>query len=130
MAHDIRLVHVRDFLRRDVDGAIDVKSSKRLLKEVANGSVERDNHRIFIDIRDIPRGSKLSAVDILEIARILGELGFGPHNRIAILNDPKDDFDRGAFLETCAVNRSINIRAFRDFEKAHFWLAGDCAVPA
>jgi hypothetical protein len=130
MAHDIRLIHVRDFLRRDVDGVIDVKSSRRLLKELANASVERGNHRIFVDIRDTRPGGKLSVVDILEIASILGELGFGPHNRIAILNDPKDDFDRGAFLETCAVNRGINIRAFRDFEKAHFWLAGDCAVPA
>ena len=130
MAHNIRLMHLRDFLRRDVDGVIDVKASKRLLKEVANASVERDKHRILMDIRDIPPGGTLSVVDILEIARVLGELGIGQRNRIAILNDPKDDFDRGAFLETCAVNRSINIRAFRDLEKAHFWLAGDCAVPA
>jgi hypothetical protein len=130
MAHNIHLMHLRDFLRRDVDGVIDVKASKRLLKEVANASVERDKHRILMDIRDIPPGGTLSVVDILEIARVLGELGIGQRNRIAILNDPKDDFDRGAFLETCAVNRGFNIRAFRDSEKARFWLASDCAVPA
>jgi hypothetical protein len=73
----------------------------------------------------MPPGGKLSATDVWEIATSLEEWGICRHNRIAILNAPKDNFDRAAFLETCATNRGFDIRAFRDFEKALYWLAGD-----
>jgi len=130
MAYDIRLIHLKDFLRTNVHGAIDLESSRRLFKEVANASLERDNHHILIDVRDIPPGGKLSAVDVWEVASSLEDCGIGRHTRIAILNAPKDNFDRAAFLETCATNRGFAIRAFRDFEKALYWLAEDWAEPA
>jgi hypothetical protein len=129
MVYDIRLIHFKDFLRTDVNGALDLESTKRLFKELAEVAAERGNHHILMDVRDVP-GGKLSAVDVWEIASGLEEFGIGRKNRIAILNAPKDNFDRAAFLETCAANRGFNIRAFRDFEKALNWLAGDWTGPA
>src|SRR5262249_5599415 len=90
-------------------------------------SAEHDNHHILIDVREMPPGGKLSAVDVWEVASALEGLGIGRHNRIAILNAPKDRFDRAKFLETCAANRGFNIRAFRDFEEALHCLATDWA---
>jgi hypothetical protein len=128
--YDIQLVHLRDFLRMDVNGVIDLESTKALFMEIATASAKHGNHHILMDVRDIPPGGQLSVVDIWKIASSLEELGIGLHNRIAILNAPQDDFDRAAFLETCATNRGFNIRAFRDFEKALYWLAGDWTGPA
>ena len=125
MAYDIRLIHLNDFLRTDVHGAVDLESSKALFKDVSRASIEHDNHHILIDVRDMPSGGKLSAVDVWEVASSLEQCGIGRDNRIAILNAPKDEFDRAAFLETCAANRGFAIRAFRDFEKALYWLAGE-----
>jgi hypothetical protein len=130
MAYDIRLIHLKDFLRTNVQGVIDLDSTKALFKEIATASAKHSNHHILMDVRDIPAGGQLSAADVWEIASSLEECGIGRHNRIAILNAPKDNFDRAAFLETCAANRGFNIRAFRDFEKALHWLAGDWTGPA
>ncbi|HET9845433.1 MAG TPA: hypothetical protein VFQ02_06755 [Nitrospira sp.] len=38
------------------------------------------------------------------------------------MNRPKDEFDRGAFLEICATNRGYQLKAFREFEAAFTWL--------
>ena len=81
----------------------------------------------LIDTRDTD--SKATPVDVWELAASLEECGIGRHNRIAVLNDPKDDFDRAAFLETCAANRGFSIKAFRDFEQALYWLAGNRTGP-
>jgi hypothetical protein len=63
--------------------------------------------------------------DVWALARDLGSLGLTPANRVAILNRPKDDFDRAAFLELCAGNRGYHIRAFREFEDAFSWLVSE-----
>jgi hypothetical protein len=130
MPSKIQLIHIRDFLRTNVHGVIDLQSSKTLFKEIATASAEHGNHHILMDVREIPAGGQLSAADVWEIASSLEEWGIGRDNRIAILNAPKDDFDRAKFLETCATNRDYTIRAFRDFEKALYWLAADWAGPA
>jgi hypothetical protein len=127
MTHDIRLIHLKDFLRTDLRGNLDLESSKRSLKEIAQACTEHENHHVLIDTRD--SDSKATPVDVWELAASLEECGIGRHNRIAILNAPKDDFDRAAFLETCAANRGFSIKAFRDFEKALYWLASDRAKP-
>ena len=46
------------------------------------------------------------------------------HVRISCggMNRPKDEFDRGAFLEICATNRGYQLKAFREFEAAFTWL--------
>jgi hypothetical protein len=69
----------------------------------------------------------MSPVEVWELAASLEECGLGRRNRIAIINHPKDDFDRAAFFETCAANRGFNCRAFRDFEQALYWLMPELA---
>jgi len=127
MPHDIRLIRLRDFLRTDVRGCIDLESSKRSLQDIAKACTEHENHHVLIDTRDAH--SKATPVDVWELAASLEECGIGRHNRIAVLNDPKDDFDRAAFLETCAANRGFNIKAFREFEKALYWLTSNRVGP-
>jgi hypothetical protein len=126
---DIRLIRIRDFLRTDVHGVVDVESAKRDLKEMAKACLEHGNHHVLMDVRDTD-GRTLSAVDVWELAASLEEIGFGRINRVALVNAPKDEFDRAEFFETCAANRGYNFRVFKDFEKALCWLAGDVNVAA
>jgi hypothetical protein len=86
--------------------------------------MERANHHVLMDVRDAD-GRGLSPHNVWDLAASLQEIGFGRSCRVAILNAPKDEFDRAEFFETCAANRGYTFRAFRDFEKALFWLAGD-----
>jgi hypothetical protein len=94
------------------------------LREIAQACAERNNHHVLIDTRDAGR-SNLSVTDVWQLAADLGDLGFENQIRVAFVDAPKDPFDRGAFFETCAQNRGYTIRAFRDFEKALYWLASD-----
>ncbi len=121
MAHDIRLIQVRDFLRTDVEGNLDLPTSRRVLSDLAKACIDTDNYHVLLDVREAT--GTLSVVDIWELAAALDEVGLGRRNKIAILNAPKDDFNRAAFFETCSVNRGFNVHTFQDFEAALTWLA-------
>jgi hypothetical protein len=54
-------------------------------------------------------------------------LGIDPAYRIAILNDPKDQIDRGKLFEEGARERGLDAAVFRDFEAALTWL---CRLPS
>ncbi len=127
MVHDIRVVHLSDFLRSDMHGHVDLEGCKLALQDIARACKDHDQHHVLIDTRDAR--TNLSVLEVWDIACSLEQIGIGRKNRIAILNAPKDDFDRAAFLETCAANRGFQIRAFREFEKAFYWLAYDGSAP-
>ncbi|HMF15536.1 MAG TPA: hypothetical protein VKE94_24655 [Gemmataceae bacterium] len=129
MASDIRIIPVREFYRTDATGKFDKASTRRALQEIAAACVARANHYVLIDTRQAD-GTALSAADVFELATGLEELGFKRPFKIAIVNQPKDDFDRAAFFEDCATNRGFPTKAFRDFEAAVMWLsAGEPAKP-
>ena len=117
---NIRIIHINDFVRADVDGHFDLKRSQELLKELAGFTRENPTQHILLDGREAT--SDLTTVDIFNLVSSLFEAGVGVRNKLALLNRPKDDFDRAAFLELCARNRGFNISAFRDFEAALAWL--------
>ena len=49
-------------------------------------------------------------LDVWTLARKLTYSGL--RARVAVVNRPKDGFDRGAFLELCAMNRGYELKAF------------------
>ncbi len=126
MAHDVRVIPVNEFLRTDVAGTVDVKASRELLAKLM--AICRREHldRILIDVREASSDSTI--LDIWTLASDLGALGVAPGNRVAILNRPKDNFDRGAFLELCATNRGYQLKAFREFEEAFIWLTSEVPI--
>jgi hypothetical protein len=120
MAYDVRVIPIKEFLRTDLSGVIDLQASRAVLKELLDRCSRNKIHHILIDTREA--SSRASTVDVWTLANDLGALGMSTKHRIAILNRPKDEFDRGAFLELCATNRGYQLRAFRDFESAFTWL--------
>ena len=123
MSYDMRVIPISEFLRTDVSGEIDLQASRAVLKELLVQCSRKNIHHILIDTRET--SSRASTVDVWTLASDLGSLGMTADHRIAILNRPKDEFDRGAFLELCATNRGYQLRAFRDFEKAFTWLTSE-----
>ena len=121
MAYDVRIIPIREFLRTDVHGVLDPKGSRDLLASLIQASTRHQVTRVLLDGREAR--SEASTADIWMLANDLGELGMSREHRIAfLLGPPREDFDRGAFLELCATNRGYQIRAFRDFEEAFSWL--------
>ena len=121
MAHDIRVIPARDFLRANVDGHFDLEASKALLRELAAAVVGCQDRHILIDTR--ATGTPvLTSSDLFELVQTLKKLGLGLLNRIAILRQLKDTFDRGRFFEMLATDRGLQVGAFDDFESAFEWL--------
>lgn len=123
MSYDMRVIPISEFLRTDVSGEIDLKASRKVLRELLDICSQQNIYHILIDGREA--SSRASTVDVWTLANELDSLGMSTQHRIAILNRPKDDFDRGAFLELCATNRGYQLKAFRDFESAFTWLTSE-----
>ncbi len=123
MAYDVRVIPVKEFLRTDISGVIDLRASREVLKELLAVCAQSNVYHVLIDGREA--SSHSSTVDVWTLANDLGSLGMKVEHRVAILNRPKDEFDRAAFLEVCATNRGYQLRAFRDFESAFSWLTGE-----
>ena len=119
MAAEVRIIPIKEFLRSDVSGALDLERSLSILRKLAEECKNHNVDRILIDTREAT--SNASMMDVWTLAKKLthSELRAA---RLAVVNRPKDDFDRGAFLELCAVNRGYELKAFRDFEAAFTWL--------
>jgi hypothetical protein len=120
MAYDLRVIPISEFMRTNVSGEVDLKASREMLSGLMAICEREKIDRILIDGREA--SSQSTAVDVWTLAGDLGSLGVNRGHRVAILNRPKDEFDRGAFLELCATNRGYQLKAFRDFEAAFAWL--------
>src|SRR5690242_13108593 len=123
MAFDIRVIPIREFMKTDLTGEIDLNASRELLRELMAACKRENMTRILIDSREASSHSTM--LDVWTLARDLGSLGVTHENRVAVLNRPKDGFDRAAFLELCAGNRGYHMRAFREFEPAFIWLVSE-----
>lgn len=123
MAYDVQIIPIKEFLRTDISGVVDLASSRKLLRGLVAVCSQKNVSRILIDGREA--SSEASTVDVWTLANDLDSLGVNRSHRVALLNRPKDEFDRGAFLELCATNRGYQLRAFRDFEEAFAWLTSE-----
>jgi hypothetical protein len=127
MAYDVRVIPIREFMKTDIKGELDVTATRDMLSKIMAACKREKMSRILIDCREASTHSTLT--DVWTLARDLGALGVTHENRVAIVNRPKDGFDRGAFLELCATNRGYQLRAFREFELAFAWLTSAQPFP-
>lgn len=116
MAVDVRIIPISEFLRADVSGTL-METSLILLCDLIAACKEHNVDRILIDTREAT--SNTSVLDVWTLARKLTPSGL---RRVAVVNRPKDDVERGTFLELCATHRGYQLKAFWDFEAAFTWL--------
>jgi hypothetical protein len=126
MAVEVRIIPIKEFLRTDVSGNLDLDKSLIILGDLVEECKKNNVDRILIDTREAT--SNASMLDVWTLARKLTNSGLKA--QVAVVNRPKDDFDRGAFLELCAMNRGYQLKAFRDFEAAFTWLNEDDPSPS
>jgi hypothetical protein len=122
MAVDVRLISLRDSVRTDMVGAFDFEASKAALTASVTSGAECGVPNILIDARKAVAVGGTPA-DVYTLVMHLLSLGIDPGYRIAILNDPKDEIDRGKLFEQCARDQGIDAAAFRDYEIALDWLS-------
>jgi hypothetical protein len=124
MSFDIRRISIPDFLRTDVMGVFDFEATRSLLTQIVASTFRSGIHRILVDVR-AARLANIGVADIYTLVMHLMALGLDRGHKLAILNDPPEEFDGGKLFEQCAVRQGMNVAAFRDFEAALEWLSAE-----
>ena len=120
MAHDVMIVPAREFVRTKSSGEFDLDETRKASVEVFSKMKDANISEVLLDNREAY--TKMTASDILQLFWQLDHAGLLRGRKIAILNRPKDDFDRAKFFEACGQARGYQIAAFQEFEEAVTWL--------
>ena len=118
MPADIRVIHVRDFLKATVQGTFDLDGSKEALAQIAEATISSDAG-IMIDVREAP--SDLSVSQLSQLATEFNRLHLGTGRKTAVLTTP-DRFDNSHFFAVTARGMGRDVQAFTSFEEAFDWL--------
>jgi hypothetical protein len=120
MPIDVKIVPAREFIRTKANGEFDLEGTKVLFLSVFSKMKDANVSEVVMDVREA--SSQMTAFDIYELLSVLDHVGSWSAWKIAIVNRPKDDFDRAKFFELCAQNRGYQVGAFQEFEEAVAWL--------
>ena len=107
-------------------GTVDLPASKAALKSLVADPGFDANPEVLIDLRDT--ACDISVTDVFELVKqmALSMPALSNNHRIAVLvkrHTPGNlVFNYAQFLELCAGNRGLNIRAYGDYDHAIDWL--------
>jgi hypothetical protein len=122
----IKIFPFKHLIVMDAHGTLDLAASKTALKLLAAAPGFDDSSEVLLDLRDVE--CELSTTKIFELAEFmaLASTGLAAGRRIAVLVGAHQHghlaFNKAQFLELCADNRGLNVRAFEDSISADEWL--------
>jgi DNA-binding response OmpR family regulator len=117
----IQIIKAGDFVISTPTGDLDMKTSREGLAEIAETGTDLQDYTVLIDLRDIK--SRLSMIDIYELAYELVKYGKTFRRKTAVLARDDKDIGQARFFEDAAQNRGFKVRAFTVFEEAIIWLS-------
>jgi hypothetical protein len=121
MPYDIRIIRSRDFMRLDAQGHADFEQCRRLFSDAIWICYRSGIGRVLVDVREAT--AELTAAQIASLSEVCRTVSVpGGQHRIAILNRPKDEFDRAQLLAEIVQGEGWNVRVFKDFERGFEWL--------
>jgi hypothetical protein len=122
----IKVFPLKHLIAMDAHGTLDLAASIAALKLLAAAPGFEDSSEVLLDLRDVE--CEMSTTNIFELAEFmaLASTGLAAGRRIAVLVGAHRRghlaFNKAQFLELCADNRGLNVRAFEDPERADEWL--------
>ncbi len=120
MPHEIRFVPSPGLLHVIVRGEFDFEESRRILADISAAATRRPAVPILVDTREAL--AMLSATDTYHLASELVQAGVSTSTRLAIVNNPRPDFDRASFLQEIGKHRGLLLRHFHSIDSAITWL--------
>jgi hypothetical protein len=115
-----RVFPAKEFIKGTAEGAFDLEDSKRALKGLVDKFCFPRHFDMLMDLRDAE--CELSVADVFELTQWMARHRPSLQHRIAVLVPGGDAFDKAGFLELCAENRGLRVRAFEDPSEAEEWL--------
>ncbi len=123
MLSGIKIYNVNDFIRKTETGNIDLKRSKKIVRELAVAAGSHTDHNILIDLRETTV-SAATIEDIMKIALEFGTYVSSFKNKIAnIIPDDQDRMIIANRLKACMDIQGFEYEIFTDYESAIEWLS-------
>jgi hypothetical protein len=124
MLSGIKIYKVNDFIRKTETGNIDLKRSKKIVRELAMAAGLHSDHNILVDLRETTVSAAASIEDIMKVALEFGSYVSSFKNKIAniIPDDPKRMIIANSF-KACMDIQGFEYELFTDYESAIEWLS-------
>lgn len=120
MGEKIRIIPASEFLVGSAAGEHDVEQTRAQLTRLLRAAAITGTDNILMDVREAH--SRMRAFEVFSLVSVFDQLVPPFAGRLAILNRPKDAFDRAEFFSMCAQRRGFEVEAFQDYEAAVHWL--------
>jgi hypothetical protein len=124
MPLELQIIRAAEFIQVGTHGTFDLTASKDALATLAGACRKRGINLALLDLRDVRPGPRpvFAPSDLASLVSAFPEMGFGRHQRLAILyqSDPHKRARLFAFLSSM---HGWNVQAFGDFERAMIWLS-------
>jgi hypothetical protein len=122
MRYEVRFDPDSGFLTVTVEGEYGLELANRILAELRAATLRHPAAPILVDT--MAALTTMTATDTYDLGQSLREQGVATAVRMAIVNEPRHDFNRASFLEEIGPNRGLQIRNFHEMEPAVAWLRG------
>ena len=123
MNTEIKIYNIKDFIRKNVSGELDLDKSMALARQFASIASLHPEHNILIDMRH----TTVSSRNITDLMKITLEVaGHIPNfsNKIAnVIPDNEERLRIARRFQSCMTLKGFSYEVFTDFEKAIEWLS-------
>jgi DNA-binding response OmpR family regulator len=117
----LQIIKAGDFIKSTPTGDLDMDASRQGLAQIAATGTDLRDYTVLIDLRDVK--SRLTTLNIYELASMLVEYGKTFRRKTAVLARDDEDLNQAMFFENISHNRGFNVKTFTVFEDAITWLS-------
>ena len=123
MKTEIKIYNIKEFVRKNVSGELDLDKSMHLVRQIASIASLHPHHNILIDMRDTTFSS-ISIIDLMKLTLEFTEYLPDFKNRIAsVIPDNEERLRIARQFHSCMLLKGFSYGVFTDFEKTIEWLA-------
>ena len=124
MPIELQIIRAQEFIRVGAHGHFDLEASQAVLKQLATACRKRGIHQALLDVRALQPGAKpvFSPKDLVALVETFDQVGFKREDRVAVLYG-SDPHHRASLFSFAATVHGWQVQAFKDFERAIYWLA-------
>jgi hypothetical protein len=121
---DVKIYQVKDFIRKNEAGEIDIHRSREIIHELAAAASFHANHNILIDMRETTIARESSMSDILELALEMARYKSVFKGKIAnVIPGDERRLSRAKQFRACLDLQGFRYDIFTSFEDAINWLS-------
>ncbi len=119
----IKIYKMKDIIRKDVTGDIDLEKSKKIIRNLARASLKFPRDNILIDLRGTTVSSGRMADAFPVASEFMNQFGRFENRIASIVPNDEERISLAKFLETCLTIKNYRYKVFTNFEEAIEWLS-------